>query len=82
MPPAALPFLRFDPRLERKWFHRYQHLYMWLMYPFLQVVFQIGDWKASRPGSERAVCYSCRQADVANTNTPVLQPQVCFCQKH
>jgi len=34
---SALPFLRFDPRLPRKWFHRYQHLYMWLTYPFLQV---------------------------------------------
>jgi hypothetical protein len=24
----ALPFLRFDPRLPKQWFHKYQHIYM------------------------------------------------------
>ena len=43
---SALPFLRFDPRLPRQWFHKYQHIYMWATFPFLQVIFQIGDWQA------------------------------------
>lgn len=43
---SSLPFLRFDPRLPKEWFHKYQHIYMWATFPFLQVVFQIGDWKA------------------------------------
>ncbi|CAG9463863.1 unnamed protein product [Pedinophyceae sp. YPF-701] len=43
---SALPFLRFDPRLPREWFHKYQHIYMWATFPFLQLVFQIGDWQA------------------------------------
>ena len=25
---SAFPFLRFDARMPRKWFHKYQHLYM------------------------------------------------------
>ena len=25
---SAFPLLRFDPRLERRWYHAYQHLYM------------------------------------------------------
>lgn len=38
---SAMPFLRFDHRLPRQWFHKYQHLYMWLTFPFLQLVFQV-----------------------------------------
>ena len=40
---SPYPLLRFDHRLPRKWFHRFQHIYMWAMYPFLQLVFQYGD---------------------------------------
>jgi fatty acid desaturase (delta-4 desaturase) len=25
---SAFPLLRFDPRLPRAWYHRYQHIYM------------------------------------------------------
>jgi len=42
---SSLPLLRFDARQPREWFHRYQHLYMWLLFPFLQLVFQYGDIK-------------------------------------
>lgn len=40
---SALPFLRFDVRQERQWYHRWQHLYMWLTFPLLSIVFHIGD---------------------------------------
>jgi len=43
---SAMPLLRFDPRLPRSWFHRYQHIYMWATFPLLQLIFQVGDWKA------------------------------------
>jgi len=42
---SAFPFLRFDPRLPKAWYHKYQHIYMWLTFPLLQFVFQIGDIK-------------------------------------
>lgn len=47
---SAIPFLRFDPRQPREWFHQYQHLYMWLTFPLLNVVFQVGDWQALLTG--------------------------------
>lgn len=37
----AMPFLRFDPRLPRHWYHKYQHIYMWFTFPLLQLVFQV-----------------------------------------
>ena len=43
---SAYPLLRFDHRLPRKWFHKFQHIYMWAMYPFLQLIFQVGDIQA------------------------------------
>ncbi|GIL65912.1 hypothetical protein Vafri_19551 [Volvox africanus] len=43
---SAFPFLRFDDRLPRHWYHSFQHIYMWVLFPFLQLVFQVGDWKA------------------------------------
>lgn len=39
----AFPILRFDDRLPKHWYHKFQHLYMWLTFPFLTVVFQWGD---------------------------------------
>lgn len=41
----AFPFLRFDQRLPKLWFHQWQHIYMWFTFPLLTVVFQIGDLK-------------------------------------
>lgn len=40
---SALPMMRFDARQPRAWFHKYQHIYMWALFPFLQAVFQVGD---------------------------------------
>ena len=39
-PPASR--LRFDPRLPRHWYHRYQAAYMWAAFPLLQLAFQVG----------------------------------------
>lgn len=43
---SAFPLLRFDARLPRKWYHKYQHIYMWMAFPFLQLAFQYGDINA------------------------------------
>lgn len=40
---SAFPFLRFDPRLPRAWYHKYQHIYMWATFPLLQFVFQVSE---------------------------------------
>jgi len=32
---SAMPFIRFDKRLPKSWFHVYQHVYMILLFPFL-----------------------------------------------
>jgi len=38
---SAFPILRFDARLPRAWYHRFQHIYMWATFPLLLVVFQV-----------------------------------------
>ena len=43
---SAFPLLRFDARLPRYWYHRFQHVYMWALFPLMQVAFQIGDVQA------------------------------------
>jgi len=43
---SAFPLLRFDARLPRLPIHRWQHVYMWALFPFLQLAFQVGDVKA------------------------------------
>ena len=43
---SAFPLLRFDARLPRRWFHRFQHVYMWALFPLMQLAFQVGDLKA------------------------------------
>lgn len=43
---SAFPLLRFDARLPRLPAHKFQHIYMWALFPFMQVAFQIGDIKA------------------------------------
>ena len=40
---STYPALRFDARLPQLWFHRWQHLYMWLVYPAMHSAFQLGD---------------------------------------
>jgi fatty acid desaturase (delta-4 desaturase) len=40
---TAMPLLRFDARQPKKWFHKYQHWYLFLAFPLMQVAFQIGD---------------------------------------
>lgn len=47
---SAFPLLRFDARLPRRWFHRWQHVYMWALFPLLQLAFQAGDLKALATG--------------------------------
>lgn len=43
---SSFPLLRFDVRQPRSWYHRYQHLYMWLLFPLMQLAFQAGDFQA------------------------------------
>lgn len=40
---SAFPLLRFDARLPRMWFHKFQHVYMWLLFPFMLLSFHLGD---------------------------------------
>ena len=41
---SAFPLLRFDPRLPRAWYHRYQHIYMALLWaPVLLLLEEGGD---------------------------------------
>jgi hypothetical protein len=40
---SAFPLLRFDARLPRHAWHQWQHLYMWVTFPFLQLGFQFTD---------------------------------------
>ena len=43
---SSFPLLRFDVRQPRAWYHRYQHVYMWLLFPLMQLAFQAGDFQA------------------------------------
>lgn len=36
----ALPFARFEPTQTRRFWHRYQHVYMWLLYPLVTIRWQ------------------------------------------
>lgn len=38
---SAFPFLRFDARLPRAWYHRFQHIYMWATFPLLTLLFHV-----------------------------------------
>jgi linoleoyl-CoA desaturase len=37
----ALPFARFEPSQQRRCWHRYQHLYVWALYAFVTVRWQL-----------------------------------------
>ena len=43
---SSFPLLRFDVRQPRAWYHAHQHVYMWLLFPLMQLAFQAGDWQA------------------------------------
>ena len=43
---SSFPLLRFDVRQPRAWYHAYQHVYMWLLFPLMQLAFQAGDFQA------------------------------------
>lgn len=45
---SAFPFLRFDARLPRAWYHKYQHIYMWATFPLLTLVFTV-RWVGADP---------------------------------
>jgi len=47
---SSFPLLRFDARQPRAWYHAYQHVYMWALFPFMQLAFQAGDWSAILQG--------------------------------
>eukprot|EP00879_Flechtneria_rotunda_P002961 GHRR01003178.1.p1 GENE.GHRR01003178.1~~GHRR01003178.1.p1 ORF type:complete len:477 (+),score=112.19 GHRR01003178.1:211-1641(+) len=63
---SAFPFLRFDARLPRAWYHKYQHIYMWALFPMLQIMFQFGDLKALLTNrTEGATLYGATDAERA-----------------
>lgn len=43
---SSFPLMRFDARLPKYWFHKFQHIYMWAAFPMMQVAFEVGDMKA------------------------------------
>jgi len=53
----AEPFLRLSPRQRRRWYHRFQHLYVWPLYAFLPPKWQTWDdlsqWLRARVGDHR-----------------------------
>jgi hypothetical protein len=58
---SAFPLLRFDARLPRKWYHKYQHIYMWIAFPFLQLAFQVRSAAAARAGHVELYLYKQQQ---------------------
>lgn len=40
---SAFPLLRFDARLPRFWFHKFQHVYMWVLFPFMLLSFHVSE---------------------------------------
>jgi linoleoyl-CoA desaturase len=47
----SLPFARFDPAQQRRWWHRYQHLYIWILYAFVTLRWQFfSDFQFLRRG--------------------------------
>lgn len=44
------PLLRFDTRLPLKPWHAWQHIYIWVAYPFMHLAFQMGDFTALATG--------------------------------
>jgi linoleoyl-CoA desaturase len=47
----SLPFARFDPAQQQRWWHRYQHLYIWVLYAFITIRWQfLSDFQFLRRG--------------------------------
>jgi len=44
------PMLRFDTRLPLRPWHAWQHIYIWVAYPFMHLAFQMGDFNALLTG--------------------------------
>jgi fatty acid desaturase (delta-4 desaturase) len=44
------PLLRFDTRLPLRPWHKWQHVYIWVAYPFMHLAFQMGDFSALATG--------------------------------
>ena len=44
--PSMYPMLRFDTRLPLKPWHKWQHIYIWIAYPYMHLAFQLGDFSA------------------------------------
>eukprot|EP00232_Nephroselmis_pyriformis_P017822 CAMPEP_0182882208 /NCGR_PEP_ID=MMETSP0034_2-20130328/17639_1 /TAXON_ID=156128 /ORGANISM="Nephroselmis pyriformis, Strain CCMP717" /LENGTH=537 /DNA_ID=CAMNT_0025015287 /DNA_START=51 /DNA_END=1664 /DNA_ORIENTATION=- len=40
---SGWPVIRFDASLPQRWWHKYQHIYLWVIYPFLTLSFHAGD---------------------------------------
>lgn len=47
---SCYPLLRFDTRLPRRAWHAWQHLYIWVAYPFMHLAFQLGDFNSLLQG--------------------------------
>jgi fatty acid desaturase (delta-4 desaturase) len=43
---SMYPMLRFDTRLPLKPWHKWQHIYIWIAYPYMHLAFQLGDFSA------------------------------------
>jgi len=48
---SAYPVVRFDHRMPQKWWHKYQHIYMWFAYPILTLGFHVSDVAGMLAGS-------------------------------
>jgi linoleoyl-CoA desaturase len=47
----SLPFARLDPAQQREWWHRYQHLYIWVLYAIITMRWQfLSDFAFLRRG--------------------------------
>lgn len=40
---SAFPILRFDAQLPKYWYHKFQHIYMWFVFPLMTMTFHLGD---------------------------------------
>ena len=48
---SAYPVVRFDHRMPQRWWHKYQHIYMWFAYPILTLGFHVSDVAGMLAGS-------------------------------
>lgn len=69
---SAFPFLRFDARMPRKWFHKYQHMYMVRAQTLLAASPALSDMVtcSTRPGI--CVCRRCNASRLLHFCTEPL----------